>query len=199
MLHGRDVLYVVEERAPGRPPLVTDVGVRLPAHLTASGRAILAALPPAQVRALYPDRPALRRPARHRPRLAQRAAHRARRDPAARVRHRGRRGDPRASPASRRAVLDHNGHPVAGVAVTYESDADADSLTGRRRAVRRAAEGRTRRAAEALILPGLERSAADPVALEQPPTMGVEDLLDHLDEPPGSPGSRRPSRRGGGS
>ena len=58
VLHGRDVLYVVEERAPGRPPLVTDVGVRLPAHLTASGRAILAALPPAQVRALYPDRSA---------------------------------------------------------------------------------------------------------------------------------------------
>src|SRR3954471_8515693 len=55
VLHGRDVLYVVEERAPGRPPLVTDVGVRLPAHLTASGRAVLAALPPAQVRALYPD------------------------------------------------------------------------------------------------------------------------------------------------
>src|SRR3954451_2573382 len=54
VLHGRDVLYVVEERAPGRPPLVTDVGVRLPAHLTASGRAILAHLPPAQVRALYP-------------------------------------------------------------------------------------------------------------------------------------------------
>jgi DNA-binding IclR family transcriptional regulator len=39
VLHGRDVLYVVEERAPGRAPLVTDVGVRLPAHLTASGRA----------------------------------------------------------------------------------------------------------------------------------------------------------------
>ena len=55
VLHGRDVLYVVEERAPGRPPLVTDVGVRLPAHLTASGRAILSALPAAQVRALYPD------------------------------------------------------------------------------------------------------------------------------------------------
>ena len=43
VLHGREVLYVVEERAPGRPPLVTDVGVRLPAQLTASGRAILAA------------------------------------------------------------------------------------------------------------------------------------------------------------
>ena len=58
VLHGRDVLYVVEERAPGRPPLVTDVGVRLPAQLTASGRAILAALPATQVRALYPDRAA---------------------------------------------------------------------------------------------------------------------------------------------
>jgi DNA-binding IclR family transcriptional regulator len=58
VLHGRDVLYLVEERAPGRPPLVTDVGVRLPAHLTASGRAILAALPAAQVRATYPDRSA---------------------------------------------------------------------------------------------------------------------------------------------
>ena len=44
VLHGRDVLYVLEERAPGRAPLVSDVGVRLPAHLTASGRAILARL-----------------------------------------------------------------------------------------------------------------------------------------------------------
>ena len=55
VLHGREVLYVVEQRAPGRPPLVTDVGVRLPAQLTASGRAMLADLPPAQVRALFPD------------------------------------------------------------------------------------------------------------------------------------------------
>lgn len=54
VLHGPDVLYIHEERAPGRPPLVTDVGVRLPAHLTASGRAILAGLPRAQVRALFP-------------------------------------------------------------------------------------------------------------------------------------------------
>ncbi len=54
--HGRDVLYVIEERAPGAPSLVTDVDVRLPMQLTASGRAILAALPRAQVRALFPDR-----------------------------------------------------------------------------------------------------------------------------------------------
>ncbi len=58
VLHGRDVLYLVEERAPRRPSLVTDVGVRLPAHLTATGRAMLAVLPPAQLRALYPDRSA---------------------------------------------------------------------------------------------------------------------------------------------
>lgn len=51
---GSDVLYVIEERAPGAPRLVTDVDVRLPMHLTASGRAILGALPKAQVRALYP-------------------------------------------------------------------------------------------------------------------------------------------------
>lgn len=55
VLHGRDVLYVLEERAVRRPPLVSDVGVRLPAHITASGRAILAALPSAQVRALFAD------------------------------------------------------------------------------------------------------------------------------------------------
>jgi len=55
VLHGRDVLYLVEERAPRRPSLVTDVGVRLPAHLTATGRAMLAALPAAQLRAWYPD------------------------------------------------------------------------------------------------------------------------------------------------
>ena len=55
VLHGRDVLYVIEERAAGRPGLVTDVGVRLPAHLTASGLAMLAALPPAAARRAVPQ------------------------------------------------------------------------------------------------------------------------------------------------
>ncbi|MFI9508076.1 IclR family transcriptional regulator [Nocardia sp. NPDC052566] len=54
VLHGNEMLYLIKER-PARPEtLVTDVGVRLPAHLTASGRAILAYLPAAHVRALYP-------------------------------------------------------------------------------------------------------------------------------------------------
>ncbi|HEX7159956.1 MAG TPA: IclR family transcriptional regulator [Trebonia sp.] len=55
IMHGRDVIYVIEERATGRPPLITDVGVRLPAHLTASGRAMMARMPRAQVRALYAE------------------------------------------------------------------------------------------------------------------------------------------------
>lgn len=55
VLHGRDVLYVIEERAPGRPLLVSDVGVRLPAPTTASGLALLAALPARQITALFPS------------------------------------------------------------------------------------------------------------------------------------------------
>ncbi|MDN5795166.1 MAG: IclR family transcriptional regulator [Intrasporangium sp.] len=58
-LDGRDVIYLLEERAVGQPTLVTDVGVRLPAHLTASGLAMLSALPQSRVRALYPDRAVL--------------------------------------------------------------------------------------------------------------------------------------------
>jgi DNA-binding IclR family transcriptional regulator len=123
VLHGRDVLYVVEERAPGRPPLVTDVGVRLPAHLTASGRAVLAHLPAAQVRALYPDRDAFvdrhgvgpRSPSALKTLLSE-------------TRQRGyavERGEVTPGFASvAAAVLDHNAHPVAGVAVTYPEDAD---------------------------------------------------------------------------
>lgn len=118
VMHGRDVLYVVEERAPGRPPLVTDVGVRLPAHLTASGRALLAALPAEQVRALYPDRSAF--------------VDRHGKGPTSLSALRGlltetrRRGyateDGEVSPgfaSVAAAILDHNGLPVAGLAVTY--------------------------------------------------------------------------------
>ena len=103
----------IEERAAGRPSLVTDVGVRLPAHLTASGRAILAALPAAQVRALYPRPGAVHAPPRHRAGLPQRAADGARRDPAARSR-RPRTATSRPGFASvAAAVLDHTGYPVA--------------------------------------------------------------------------------------
>lgn len=53
ILHGIDAMYLLRE-LPRRPvPAVTEVGVRLPAHLTASGRAMLAQLPAAQINALY--------------------------------------------------------------------------------------------------------------------------------------------------
>lgn len=50
VLHGVETLYIAKVEST-RLPIVTEVGVRLPASLTASGRAMLAALPAAQVRA----------------------------------------------------------------------------------------------------------------------------------------------------
>ena len=146
VLHGRDVLYVVEERAPGRPPLVTDVGVRLPAQLTASGRAILSALPGPQVRALFPDPSAFVDRHGTGPRTLS-----ALRSLLTDTRRRGyaiEQGEVTPGFASVAApVLDHNGHPVAGLAVTYaESDStgagDPDDLA---QAVRRAATALTTR------------------------------------------------------
>jgi DNA-binding IclR family transcriptional regulator len=54
MLHGTEVLYIDKEQPIGSATkLVTEIGVRLPAHLTAVGRAILAECTEAQVRAIY--------------------------------------------------------------------------------------------------------------------------------------------------
>ena len=143
VLHGRDVLYVLEERAPGRPSLVTDVGVRLPAHLTASGRAILAGLPANQVRAVYPDRSAF--VDRHGTGPTSLSALRVL---LAETRQRGyavELGEVTPGFASvAAAVLDHNHHPVAGLAVTYSTDAvvDADHII---RATQRTADLLSRR------------------------------------------------------
>lgn len=118
VLHGREVLYVIEERAPGRPPLVSDVGVRLPAALTASGLALLAALPRAQVRALFPDDAAfVSRTATgaDTPRALQRALVEVRRQGYAWEQDSVSPGF--ASVAE--AVRDHNQHPVAAVTVTF--------------------------------------------------------------------------------
>ncbi|MFI9029199.1 IclR family transcriptional regulator [Streptomyces sp. NPDC053560] len=60
VLHGAETVYLLKEQpAAARPgtvtvPLVTEVGVRLPAHLTASGRALLAHVGEAQLKALFP-------------------------------------------------------------------------------------------------------------------------------------------------
>jgi DNA-binding IclR family transcriptional regulator len=145
VLHGRDVLYVVEERAPGRPPLVTDVGVRLPAHLTASGRAILSALPAAQVRALYPDAGAF--VDRHGTGPRTLSALRSVLSETRRRGHATEEGEVTPGFASVAApILDHNAHPVAGLAVTYpetsDTGTDTDALA---REVRRAAGALTLR------------------------------------------------------
>ena len=55
VLHGAEVLYLLKEvpaRRLSAPTLITEVGVRLPAATTASGRCMLALLPHDQVRAL---------------------------------------------------------------------------------------------------------------------------------------------------
>jgi len=123
VLHGRDVLYIVEERAKNRPSLVTDVGVRLPSHLTASGRAILAALPKSQVRALYPNAAAFT--ARHEVEgaIMKYSALSSHLD---QVRQRGyatEHGEVTPGFGSiAAAVTDHVGWPTAAVAVTFLED-----------------------------------------------------------------------------
>jgi DNA-binding IclR family transcriptional regulator len=123
--HGRDVLYVLEERATGRAPLVTDVGVRLPAHLTASGRAIMAAMPTSQVRALYPDRSAF--VDRHGRGPQSLSALRAVLSETRRRGYATEDGEVTPGFASvAAAVLDHNGTPLGGIATTYETREEID-------------------------------------------------------------------------
>lgn len=118
VLDGRDVLYIIEERAAGRPSLITDVGVRLPAPLTASGLAMLAALAPQQVRALWPTRRDLVR--RH---DAGPASLSELRRILVDARHNGyAEEDGSVTPGFASvacAALDHNGHPLAAVALTF--------------------------------------------------------------------------------
>ncbi|UNK71825.1 IclR family transcriptional regulator [Microbacterium sp. H1-D42] len=125
VMSGRDVLYIVEERAARRPALVTDVGVRLPAHLTATGRAMLSTLPAAQVRALYPDADAFTdRTGRGPSRPSQL------REVLREVRSTGLATEDGEVTAGFRsvavAVRDHAGWPAAAVAVTWEQHREPD-------------------------------------------------------------------------
>lgn len=125
VLHGRDVYYVLEERAAGRPPLVSDVGVRLPAYLTASGRAILALLPARQVRALYPDRDAF--VSRYDTGPTSLSALTALLSATRRRGHAIEDGEVTPGLSSvASAVTDSSSYPVASVAVTFQARADLD-------------------------------------------------------------------------
>jgi DNA-binding IclR family transcriptional regulator len=151
VLHGREVLYVIEERAPGRPPLVSEVGVRLPAQVTASGRAMLALLPRAQLRALFPDASSLVRRTEKGPRTMSEL-----RGDLVAVRRRGYAvEDEEVTPgfaSVAAAVTDHGARPVAGVAVTFDATEDeqtresiADEVLGTVRELNRRVGGRSTR------------------------------------------------------
>jgi DNA-binding IclR family transcriptional regulator len=129
VLSGSDVIYAGRVQGFRAPTTVSSVGVRLPAHLTATGRAMLAALPDGQVRALYPSRALL--------------THRNEAGPStlpeldrllAQTRERGwavEEGDVTAEYASvGAAAADHNGYPVAAIGLTFRREA-ADDDDGR--------------------------------------------------------------------
>lgn len=124
VLTGAEVTYVDKVAVPRAPTTVSTIGVRLPAHLTATGRAMLAGLSTAQVRALYPSRDSLVRRVGPGPRtlgdLDQLLAG---------VRERGwaaEDGDVMGGYSSvGAAALDRNGHPVAAIGLTYRSEVPA--------------------------------------------------------------------------
>ena len=121
VLHGGELLYLIKERPSQPQTLVTDVGVRLPAQLPASGRAILAHLPAAQVRALLPsgEHFVLRteRGPRNLPELRRMLNAERRRGWAVED------GFVTAGFASVACpVFDHTAHPIAAISVTFRHD-----------------------------------------------------------------------------
>ena len=126
VLGGADVVYAGRVQGFRAPTTVSDVGVRLPAHLTATGRAMLALLPRAQVRALYPSRDALtHRNAAGPSTLAELDAL------LAQARDRGwasEEGDVTPEYASvGAAAIDRNGYPAAAIGITFRREAVSET------------------------------------------------------------------------
>jgi DNA-binding IclR family transcriptional regulator len=130
ILLGRDVLYLLKEQPPRPIPLITDVGVRLPAHLTASGRALLAALPPVEFKAIYPSAAVLAERTEAGPRtVAELRRHIAEERESGISMERGHVTEGIASLAV--AAIDHQRRPVAAISVSLPGDqllARQDSL-----------------------------------------------------------------------
>ena len=144
VLHGSDVYYVIEERAPGLPPLITDVGVRLPSTLTASGLAILSRLPARQLRALFPNAATLVRRDDHGPRTLAEL-----REVLMQTRRHGYAEEVDVVTQGLASVgwpvTDHTGHPVAAISVTYDSSHHEAQRATYVAATERAARALTRR------------------------------------------------------
>lgn len=128
VLSGSDVIYAARVQGFRAPMTVSAVGVRLPAHLTATGRAMLARLAHEQVRAIYPTRDRLVRRASTGPstlaeldRILEE------------TRTRGwavEEGDVTDEYASVAAsALDRNLYPTAAVGLTFRRDAEHDPAT----------------------------------------------------------------------
>lgn len=123
VLHGNESLYLIKER-PARPQtLVTDVGVRLPAQLTASGRAMLAHLPEAHVRALFPAASSFVLRTERGPRTPTALRHTLRAE-----RRRGWAVEDgfvtRDFASVAHPVFDHGGRPMASISVTFRHHCD---------------------------------------------------------------------------
>lgn len=130
VLHGNESLYLIKERPKVPETIVTDVGVRLPAHLTASGRAILAHLSAAQVRALFPrTRSFVRRTERGPRQLAElRRILSVERRTGWAVED-GFVTEHFASVAH--PVFDHGGHPIASISMTFRHHCEGGTPCGR--------------------------------------------------------------------
>ncbi|WP_429428085.1 IclR family transcriptional regulator [Nocardia sp. GAS34] len=127
ILHGNESLYLLEQR-PARPQtLVTDVGVRLPAHLTATGRAMLTYLTYPHVRALFPGPHAFPMRTDRGPRTLTELRRRLSAD-----RERGWSIEDGCVTAGFATVaapaFDHGGRPIAAVAVTLRHHCPNDSI-----------------------------------------------------------------------
>lgn len=120
VLHGSDVSYVGKASGFRAPTTVIRIGVRLPAHLTATGRSMLSAVSSDQVRALFPHRDSLITRRGLGPRTLQQLD-----AILASTRERGfavEDGEITEGYASVAATaVDRNGYPAAAVGLTYRS------------------------------------------------------------------------------
>lgn len=114
---GMEVLYVLEERSAAAVSLITDVGVRLAAERTASGRVMLAALPDAELKARV-DAAGLDRQWHRIHTMVQQVRLRGWAEETEEV------SVGQSSIAA--AVLDHTGRPAAALAVTFTPGVGVD-------------------------------------------------------------------------
>lgn len=114
---GMEVLYVLEERSAAAVSLITDVGVRLAAERTASGRVMLAALPDAELKARV-DAAGLGRQWQKIHTMVQQVRLRGWAEETEEV------SVGQSSIAA--AVLDHTGRPAAALAVTFTPGVGVD-------------------------------------------------------------------------